>query len=139
MSVDLLAKWDQEAEVWLGKWDRLSEYYTDDVVFHMPPFPDIVGIEALKETVIAFNAGFPDFQGVTDEAYVVGDTTFGRFTMSATFTGQTPLMPIPPTGKKAVGLACIMVHWRNGKIAEVWHVGDWLGWLTQFGVITPME
>jgi len=27
---------------------------------------------------------------------------------------------------------------RNGKAVEMWHYGDWLGWLQQFGVIPPL-
>jgi predicted ester cyclase len=138
MEYDLIAKAHQALDVWQGKLDKCGEFYAADVLYHMPPFPDIKGLEGVRQMLGAFNMGFPDFQSTSEEDVIVGNTTIVRWICTGTFTGQTPLMPIPPTGKKATAPVCIFAHWKDGVMSEVWHYGDWLGWLTQFGVIPPM-
>jgi len=31
-----------------------------------------------------------------------------------------------------------VLHWSGDRVAEAWHVGDWLGWLTRAGVLPPL-
>ena len=45
------------------------------------------------------------------------------------------MLPGPPSGKHATAEGCLILHWRDGKVAETWHFGDWLGWLQRIGVI----
>lgn len=47
-----------------------------------------------------------------------GDTIAYRYTMTMKHTGQSPTLPIPPTGKEVTLKGCIVVHVRDGKIVE---------------------
>jgi hypothetical protein len=31
-----------------------------------------------------------------------------------------------------------MAQWHERRIVELWHVGDWMGWLTGAGVLPPL-
>jgi len=31
------------------------------------------------------------------------------------------------------------IHWRDGRPVEVWHHGDWLGWLQRCGAVSPLQ
>jgi hypothetical protein len=68
-----------------------------------------------------------------DEDIIVGNTSAHRWTCRATCTEQSPLLPVPPTGKPATVLGSHIVHRATDKAVEVWHFGDWLGWLQQNG------
>ena len=74
-----------------------------------------------------------------DEQVVDGDTTVQRWHCRGTYSGQSPLPPVPPTGRSTQGSGVLMAHWRGGQIAELWHFGDWLGWLTAAGVLPPLD
>jgi predicted ester cyclase len=47
-----------------------------------------------------------------------GDTIAYRYTMTMKHTGQSPTLPIPPTGKEVTLKGCIVVHVRDGKIVK---------------------
>ena len=113
----------------------MDEAFADNSLYHVPPFPDLVGREAQKQFIAAFLAGFPDFHVAVDEDITMGTTSAHRWHAEGTYTGQSPMLPGPPSGKHATAEGCLILHWRDGKVAETWHFGDWLGWLQRIGVI----
>lgn len=115
----------------------LDKLCAADLIYHVLPFPDM-GCDGLKQFITAFHMGFPDFQVIQDENLSVGQTTIHRWTVMGTFTGQSPLLPIPPTGKHGRAGGCHIIRWQNNRAVEVWHYGDWLGWLQQVGVLPPL-
>ena len=136
---ELKAQIRRLGEVWsTGNVARLDEICTANVVYHISPFPDM-NLEALKQFITAFHMAFPDFQLTFDEDIVAGNTTAHRWTCRATYTGQSPLLPVPPTGKQARVPGCHVAHWLDGKAVEMWPYEGWLGWLQQFGIIPPLE
>jgi predicted ester cyclase len=138
MSEEFKSKFRKFVDIWrTGNVEQVEGIYTADFVYHMPPFPDM-NLEALKQFVAGFRLAFPDFHVTIEEDIAVGNTSAHRWTWEATFTGETPLIPSPPTGKKAAGPGCHFMHWVDGKAAEVWHQGDWLGAMQQIGVIPPL-
>lgn len=125
-------------DVWsTGGVAELDELFPADVAYHVAPFPDM-DRAALAQFITAFHQAFPDFRLTVDEQLRDGDTTTHRWTASATYTGDSPLLPGAATGKTARVPGCHIVHWRNGQPVEVWHYGDWLGWLQQCGVLPPL-
>ena len=138
MSEELKANMHRFTEAWnTGNLDVLDEVCAADLVYHLPPFPDM-NLEALKQFIAGFRRALPDFHVTMDEDIVAGNTTAHRWNCQGTYTGQSPVLPTPPTGKQAAVLGCHVVHWVEGKAAEMWHIGDQLGWLQQLGVIPPM-
>ena len=126
-------------EAWLeGNLDALDEIYAADFVYHNAPFPDIEGLEASKQDIAGSRSAFSDLQWTADEMIVEGDTLVTRYTMRMTHTGQSPRIPIPPTGKQVTYVGCLVSHFAEGKIVEEWNYGDYLGLLQRLGVIPPM-
>ncbi len=138
MSEELKGNYLRLAEVWnTGNLDLLDDIFSADVVYHLPPFPDM-NLEALGQFIAGFRKAFPDFHVTIEEDIAASNTSAHRWTWRGTFTGESPVLPAPPTGKQATGLGCHIVHWADGKAVETWHYGDWLGALQQIGVIPPL-
>jgi hypothetical protein len=36
-------------------------------------------------------------------------------------------------GRSTQATGVLMARWRDGRIVELWHFGDWMGWLTGAG------
>ncbi len=124
-------------------WERgdasgVDEVYSDAVVYHMPPFPDL-DRSGLRDFMAAFHQAFPDFVVEEDQLVVDGDTTVQRWHCTATYSGQNSLLPVPPTGRSTRASGVLMARWRDGRIVELWHFGDWMGWLTGAGVLPPLD
>ena len=138
MSKELNDKWWSTIGAWTtGEVSLLDEVHHPDAVFHVFPFGDM-DLEAQKQFIIAFSKAFPDFQVNRLEDLNEGNVSVHRWSCSGTFTGQSPMMPIEPTGKKTSAHGTHIHHWKDGKIIEVFHYGDWLGWLIGCGVLPPL-
>jgi predicted ester cyclase len=124
-------------------WERgdvsgVDEVYSDDLVYHMPPFADLDKAQ-LRDFITGFHQAFPDFSVEEDQLVVDADTTVQRWHCTGTYSGQSPLLPVPPTGRSTQATGVLMAQWRDGRIVELWHFGDWMGWLTGAGVLPPLD
>jgi hypothetical protein len=45
---------------------------------------------------------------------------------------------VPPTSNATEASGAHIVHWQDGRPVEIWHSGDWLGWLQDAGVIPAL-
>ncbi|HSJ58256.1 MAG TPA: nuclear transport factor 2 family protein, partial [Anaerolineae bacterium] len=76
-------------EMWnTGNVEGLEDVFTDDAVYHVPPFPDM-GPQALGQFILAFVQTFPDSRVVVDEDIIAGDVSAHRWTWQATYTGES--------------------------------------------------
>ena len=74
-------------QVWVtGKTDEVDELMPADVVYHLPPFPDM-DREALKGFITGFHQAFPDFTITIDENISDNDVSAHRWTCQATYAG----------------------------------------------------
>ena len=115
----------------------LDAYYqraADDFVFHRAPLPDIVGKEANIEADKAMLDAFTESNTTVHEIVVDGETAVTRYTWEAVHSGPTPSLGIPATGKRIKISGCMIYHWKNGKLVELWDCTDMLGLLKQLGV-----
>jgi predicted ester cyclase len=126
-------------EAWnKGNLDALDEVCDADMVRHEPPFPDIVGTEALKQYIAAGRSAYSDIKFTFDEIIVKGHRTATRWTWRGKHTGQHPALPIPPTGKQVMLTGSSIDHLAGGKSVEQWIYGDYLGLFQQLGVVPPL-
>ena len=126
-------------EAWLqGNLDALDEVYAPDYVWHRPPFPDTSGIEAVKDSIEGMRSAYSDIQIAYEEMIGEGSRIAYRYTWQARHTGQSPTLPIPPTGKEVLLIGCVVVRIVDGKIVEEFEHSDYLGFLQQLGVIPPL-
>ena len=125
-------------DVWVtGKVEIVDELLPTDVTYHLPPFPDM-DRDGLKQFIAAFHQGFPDFTLTIEEEVFDGDTSAHRWTCAGTFTGKSPLLPVQPTGGATQASGSHFIHWQDGRPVELWHNGDWLGWLQRCDVLPPL-
>lgn len=126
-------------EAWYkGNVDALDEVYAPDFVSHRPPFPDINGLEAVKQSIAEFRPGYSDIQASFTDWIAEGDAIAYRYTMRMKHTGVAPSLPIPPTGKEVTLQGCAVVHVKDGKVIEEWEYSDYLGFFQQLGVVPSL-
>ena len=131
-------RWTGE-EAWLkGNLDALDEIYAPEYVWHRPPLPDATGLAAVKESMAGMRSAYSEIQIDYTEMIGEGDSIAYRYTWQGKHTGQSPSLPVPPTGKEVSLVGCIVVHIADGKIVEEFEYSDYLGFLQQLGVVPPL-
>jgi ketosteroid isomerase-like protein len=135
----LRAAWEKGARAaWeQGDSSGFDDVYSNDLVYHMPPFPDL-DKTGLGETTAVSHQAWPDLRLHLDEQFAADSTTVYRWRCEGHYSGESAMFPIPPTGNKTEASGAIIFHWSDGKVSEAWHFGDWLGWLVQAGVLPPI-
>ncbi len=111
-----------------GDFSGVSELMTADVKYHMPPIGDF-DLAGMSEFVSGFRQAFPDFDVFVDETIAEGDLVSWLWHCSATFSGESPAVPMKPTGKPSAATGTLVARFEDGRIVEVWHHGDWMTWL----------
>lgn len=126
-------------EAWYhGNVDALDQIYAADYVSHRPPFPDINGLAAAKQSIAGTRPAYSDIQATFYDWIAEGNSIAYRYTMKMKHTGISPSLPIPPTGKNVILQGCVVVHVKNGKVIEEWEYSDYLGFMQQLGVVPPL-
>ena len=118
--------------------DAAYEIYSENVVFHSPPFPPVTGKEANKQTDAGILAAFTETRSTIHDMIVEGDLAAVRWTWEALHSGTTPALGLAPTGKEVRKAGCTVYRFEGDKVVEQWEYGDWLGLLQQLGVIPPL-
>ena len=91
------------------------------------------GLDSIKHAITSFYEGFPDFRINITDMIAEGDTVWVYEIETGTHTGV--YRGIAPTGKK-ITFSCVDIfHIVDGKVAEGWHVYDFLDFYRQLGVI----
>ncbi|HEX8741988.1 MAG TPA: ester cyclase [Thermoleophilaceae bacterium] len=87
-----------------------------------------------REWFGSFRSSFPDLQMKIVEVVVEGDRVVGRFTCSATHTGEW--RGHPPTGRRFEDVAEVyFFRVADGRIVEGWGLEDTLSRLEQLGLL----
>lgn len=118
-----------------GNWEYIYQYYADSFVFHNFPFPDLVGIEANRESDRALSNAFSDMKFSTQKLEVIDDYVYWVWKWEAVHTGVSPTLGIDPTGKPVYLEGCDVLRWETGKLVEQWRYNNYLAILQQLGVI----
>jgi hypothetical protein len=128
----------QFGELWeTGHVEEVDDLLPANIAYHLAGFPDM-DRDGLKQFMAGFHQTFPDFALSVEEDLVDGDRSAHRWSCTATFTGAGGLLPGEPTGRKTQATGSHVMHWRDGHPTEIWHFGDWLGWLQGAGVIPTL-
>jgi steroid delta-isomerase-like uncharacterized protein len=124
-----------------GDLDAVDETCSPDYISRTVSFPDEVGVEAHRDFIAAFRQALPDLCMVPD-GVIFSDEAEGyqclRWTMTGVHTGQSAVIPVPPTGKEVRISGCSIDRIVDGLYVETWTYPDNLGLLQQLGVIPPM-
>ena len=107
-----------------------DEILAPDFVWHSEVGP---GPEGVKQFATSVRAAFPDLRLTAEQVVAEGDRVAILWTLSGTH--QAEFFGVPGTGR-AVSISGIDVYRiADGRIAELWTVGDDLGLLMQLGAI----
>ncbi|WP_262699506.1 MULTISPECIES: ester cyclase [Streptomyces] len=100
-----------------------------------PPADPIEGFKAVYGLLLQ---AFPDLRNnVVGPQIVDGDTVITHVTFSGTHEGE--FLGVAPTHRKVEFDEVLYQKVTDGKVTEVWAVGDELGFLQQLGVLASPE
>jgi predicted ester cyclase len=122
-------------------WNRGDLAVVDEVMsangkYHGPHMPNGIGDrETWRRAIGMYRSAFPDSRVTYDELIVSGDTVVGRWSATATHTGQLP--GVGPTGKRINMGGITIYRFEAGRIVEAWEQLDMLGMWQQIGVVSP--
>jgi predicted ester cyclase len=115
--------------------DTLDELHTADYIEHRPPFQDVIGLEAFKQTVAGAHITFPDFHITIEDILHEKDKLAVRFSWTGTHSNSSQNFPMPPTGKKLTVTGVHFLCVKGDKLVEGWQFADNLGIFQQLGLI----
>ena len=110
--------------------DAVDEFVAPDMIDHSGRGS---GREAVKQTVRLFATAFPDWHTIIEDLITEGDRVVMRGVASGTHRGD--FMGIPATGKHVTVPGIHIMRIADGKIAEHWAQGDYLGMMRQLGML----
>lgn len=121
-------------------WNRGDLTVVDDVMspdgrYHGPHMPNGMGDrETWRRAIGMYRSAFPDSHVAYDDLIVSGDTVVGRWSATATHTGELP--GVGPTGKRIKIGGITIYRIEASKIVEAWEQMDMLGMWQQIGVVS---
>ncbi len=117
-----------------GDIDVADELMAADGKYHGPHMPQGIGSrEDWKRAVTMYRAAFPDSQVTYEDLIETEDTVTGRWTATATHTGNLP--GLAPTGTPIAISGITIYRFSGDQICEAWEELDMLGMWQQLGVI----
>jgi hypothetical protein len=118
-----------------GNLDALEESMVPDYVRHVINEPDVIGLDAVKETIKQHRLIFSECRVIIDELFVSGDYLIAQWTFKGTYAGDTnsnwvfqnkesggsETMDISVSGgTKYTAKGCSVTKEVNGKSVESW-------------------
>jgi ketosteroid isomerase-like protein len=111
-------------EAWRkGNFDELEKIEDPNVVYHVSPFPDLVGWEAHKQYI---QGSVQMISGLWQEVkYLTGDGNLFALTYKSggRLTSEMPGMPIPKGKEYSTDYLCLY-RVKGGKLVEAWMNGS---------------
>ena len=111
-----------------------DELIAEDIVYHGPAMlGEVRGREGFKQLLGIFRAAFPGFETEVKQLVAEGDVVAAWHTHRGRHTGE--FAGVPPTGKAVEVDGLELLRVRDGRIAEFWHMDDFLGLMQQVGAV----
>jgi predicted ester cyclase len=124
-------------EVWhKGNWAAHEELVSPDCKDHNPVPGLPPGSAGMVALATMLHDGHSDLKWWIDQLMGEGDMVVGRWAMTGVHTG--PVFGVPGTGRSAQITGMDMVRLFDGRIVEIWHNEDVIGYLMQIGVVPPL-
>jgi orotate phosphoribosyltransferase len=101
---------------------RIAALLTEDATFRGSLGPSLVGRDAFAGYVDSIHAALGSYRCTIVDVVVDGDKAFARMRFSGFHRGA--LLGHAPTGKPVEWMGAAMFTFRQGKIADLWVLGD---------------
>lgn len=124
-------------EAWnAGDYKKLGGFLAKDWLLADQLLPaDLKGDKALA-MLKSWRKGFPDAQIVASDAYTAGDYVAFEQTFSGTNTGTLPQLGVKKATGQSAELRFLQIFKiADGKIAEIWQVGNGMALAQQLGLL----
>ena len=119
-----------------GNYSAWDEVCSPDYVSHWGEIS--WNLEEHKQANRPLLVAFPDLKHELNNLIAEGDRVVLRLTLTGTHEGE--YMGIPPTGNKIKYTAMLEGRFSEGKLVELWGVGDMLTLMQQLGMeLKPKE
>ena len=131
-----IVKYFYEAVVSKHLLDELPEYLTEDCVQVSGTTKTPIGIEGMRQHLIAVRKTYPDYSVKIIRQYEDGDTVISEIIMRGTHKGE--FIGITPTGKVIEIVGVNIDRIVNGKIAEHSGAANTFDAFWKAGLIKPV-
>jgi steroid delta-isomerase-like uncharacterized protein len=111
----------------------IDDLLSPDIVIHTPVPGVGSGIESFRQFIGMFLSAFPQQHTELHDLIAEGDRVAVRHTHRGTHGGE--FMGMPPTGRQFAVDGIEVFRIADGKVAEFWHMDDFLGLLQQLGAV----
>jgi predicted ester cyclase len=119
-----------------GNYDAWDEVCSPDYISHWGEIS--WNLEEHKQANRPLLVAFPDINHEINSLIAQGDRIIARLTLTGTHEGD--YMGIPPTGNRIKYTAMLEARFSEGKIVELWGIGDMLTLMQQLGMeLKPAE
>jgi steroid delta-isomerase-like uncharacterized protein len=131
------------ARRFIGIWGResldiIDELGSQNIVMTYPVMLEKVrGRDWFKKVMTNFRQAFPDSDIVVEDEIAEGDKVVVRWTFSGTHSGN--FLGLAPTGKQVRWTGITIFTLLGGKITEERGEEDFLGFLRQIGLLSPVS
>jgi predicted ester cyclase len=105
-----------------GDFDLFDELLHPEVVIHAPAGLSTAGVEAEKAVWSDALTAMPDLRHAVQEVNVDGEVEMARVVVTGTMTAG--FAGIDGTGRSFRIDQAVIVHLRDGKVAEAWEIAD---------------
>ena len=114
-----------------NNWDKtiFPDILHENITFRGSLGQEKKGYEGLSKYIDFIRTAFPDFHNQIDLIINEGNKAFAKLTYTGTHKGAA--FGIPPTGKKIGYAGAAVFTFKEGKILDVWVLGDIYGLLLQ--------
>lgn len=120
-----------------GDRDGHRDCYAEDAVLReLPTGREVHGAEAIADLHFAWREAFPTMRGEVENLIVAGDQVVLETTWRGTHDGtlSAPGAPaVPPSANPVAVPACMVLRFRDGRIAEQRHYFDMATLMAQVG------
>ena len=111
-----------------------DELLAEDLVYHGPVMlGEVRGREGFKQLLGLFRAAFPGFETEVKTLVAEGDVVAAWHTHRGRHGGE--FAGVAPTGKTVEVDGLELLRVRDGRVAEFWHMDDFLGLMQQLGAV----
>ena len=117
-------------EMW-NNWNKgvMPQILDEKITFRGSLGMEKKGYEGLSEYIDFIQTAFPDFHNEIELIITEGDKSFAKLKYSGTHVGK--VFKIEPTHKKIEYYGSAVFSFQNGRIIDVWVLGDVYGLLKQ--------
>lgn len=123
-------------EVWSkGNVNKLDEFYSEEIVWHLLPLGvELKGLDQLEDRIQNHRQAFPDWTEKIQQIVAEGDLVATHF--ASTGTNKGSFLGNPPTGKQIQINEMAIHRIVDGKIVEQWVIPDVFSLNQQLGLVS---